>query len=60
MGYSERAAQQFSPVDAEQLAARIRAERPRLVVAPHVETSAGMLLPDSALASRLTRMSRLM
>ena len=39
--------QQFSPVPAEEVCAQIRAEEPNLVVAPHVETSAGMLLPDS-------------
>ena len=39
--------QQFSPVPVEEVCAQIRAEKPNLVVAPHVETSAGMLLPDS-------------
>jgi aspartate aminotransferase-like enzyme len=38
--------QQFSPVPVEEVCAQIRAEKPNLVVAPHVETSAGMLLPD--------------
>ena len=39
--------QQFSPVPVEEVCTQIRAEKPNLVVAPHVETSAGMLLPDS-------------
>ena len=39
--------QQFSPVPAEEVCAQIRVERPNLVIAPQVETSAGMLLPDS-------------
>jgi len=43
---SDRADQQFAPVPVEEVCAQIRAERPNLVVAPHVETSAGMLLPD--------------
>ena len=43
---SDRADQQFAPVPVEEVCAQIRAERPNLVVAPHVETSAGMLMPD--------------
>ena len=39
--------QQFAPVPVEEVCAQIRADKPNLVVAPHVETSAGMLLPDS-------------
>ena len=39
--------QQFSPVPVDEVCAQIRSEKPNLVVAPHVETSAGMLLPDS-------------
>ena len=37
----------FAPVAIEEAVARIRAERPALVFAPHVETSSGMILPDS-------------
>ncbi len=37
----------FAPVAIEEAVARIREERPALVFAPHVETSSGMILPDS-------------
>ena len=37
----------FAPTDIEELVARIREEKPSVVFAPHVETSAGMMLPDS-------------
>lgn len=46
---SDRADQQFSPVPVDDICAQIHAQRPAMVVAPHVETSAGMLLPDSYL-----------
>ncbi|QNI03703.1 alanine--glyoxylate aminotransferase family protein [Halomonas sp. SH5A2] len=36
----------FAPVPADEVAERIRAEKPAVVFAPQVETSAGMLLPD--------------
>ncbi|WP_075878887.1 aminotransferase class V-fold PLP-dependent enzyme [Vreelandella massiliensis] len=36
----------FQPVPAEEAAERIRAEKPAVVFAPQVETSAGILLPD--------------
>ncbi|MCL7929853.1 aminotransferase class V-fold PLP-dependent enzyme [Halomonas llamarensis] len=36
----------FEPVSAEEVAERIRAEKPAVVFAPQVETSAGLLLPD--------------
>jgi aspartate aminotransferase-like enzyme len=36
----------FAPAAVEEVVARIRAERPAVVFAPHVETSAGMILPD--------------
>ncbi len=36
----------FSPVAIEEAVARIKADRPALVFAPHVETSSGMILPD--------------
>ena len=41
--------QQFQPVDVETVCAQIAHVQPKLVIAPHVETSAGMLLPDSYL-----------
>lgn len=37
---------QFAPYPIEDAVATIRRERPALVFAPHVETSAGILLPD--------------
>ncbi len=36
----------FRPPPLEEVVARIEAERPAVVFAPHVETSAGMILPD--------------
>ncbi|NIA70931.1 alanine--glyoxylate aminotransferase family protein [Pelagibius litoralis] len=36
----------FTPVPIEEAVAAILAERPDVVFAPHVETSAGMILPD--------------
>jgi aspartate aminotransferase-like enzyme len=39
----------FAPAPIEEVVATIRAEKPALVFAPHVETSAGMLLPDAYL-----------
>ena len=39
----------FAPVPADEAAARIRAERPALVLAPHVETASGIILPDEYL-----------
>jgi len=36
----------FAPAPVEEVLALIAAERPQLVFAPHVETSAGMMLPD--------------
>ena len=36
----------FRPAPLEDIVATIRAERPALVFAPHVETSAGMIMPD--------------
>lgn len=36
----------FAPVPADEVAEHIRAEKPAVVFAPQVETSAGMLLPD--------------
>ena len=42
--------QQFSPAPIEDICAAITANRPSVVVAPHVETSAGLLLPDEFIA----------
>ena len=39
----------FAPAPIDEVVATIRAEKPALVFAPHVETSAGMLLPDDYL-----------
>lgn len=36
----------FAPAPLDEVVAQIRAERPAVVFAPHVETSAGLLLPD--------------
>lgn len=37
----------FAPVDIDRMVAHIKAERPAVVFAPHVETSSGMILPDA-------------
>ena len=39
----------FAPAPAEEVVARIRETKPGVVFAPHVETSAGMILPDDYL-----------
>jgi len=39
----------FAPAPADEVAATIRETRPALVFAPHVETSAGLVLPDDYL-----------
>lgn len=41
----------FAPVPIDEAVATIRAEQPDIVFAPHVETSAGMLLPDAYISS---------
>ena len=41
----------FTPVPVDELTETIRAEQPDLVFAPHVETSSGMILPDSYVAA---------
>jgi aspartate aminotransferase-like enzyme len=41
--------QQFSPTPIDDICARIKSESPRVVVSPHVETSAGILMPDAYL-----------
>ena len=43
---SDRSDQQFAPAPVDEICAQIQSSRPDVVVAPHVETSAGMLLPD--------------
>lgn len=43
--------QQFSPVDVSEICAQIARTQPRVVVAPHVETSAGLVLPDNFVAA---------
>ena len=40
---------QYRPADVAQVVAAIRQNRPAVVFAPHVETSAGMILPDNYL-----------
>ena len=37
----------FAPAPVEEVVARIRAEKPEVVFAPHVETSSGIILPDA-------------
>jgi aspartate aminotransferase-like enzyme len=39
----------WAPCPAEDVAAAIRAEKPKVVFAPHVETASGILLPDDYL-----------
>ena len=39
----------WAPCPADQVAATIRAEKPKVVFAPHVETASGILLPDDYL-----------
>ena len=36
----------FSPVDIDEVVHKIKSEKPAIVFAPHVETSAGIILPD--------------
>lgn len=36
----------FAPAPVEEVVARIKAERPAMLFAPHVETASGMILPD--------------
>ncbi len=40
----------FAPAAVEDVVARIREDRPSVVFAPHVETSAGLILPDDYIA----------
>jgi len=39
----------WAPCQAAEVAAKIRAERPKVVFAPHVETASGIILPDDYL-----------
>lgn len=41
----------FAPCPLEEVVATIKAEKPDVVFAPHVETSAGMILPDAYLTA---------
>ena len=41
----------FAPAPIDEVVATIRAERPAVVFAPHVETAAGMILPDAMQSS---------
>lgn len=41
----------FAPPPVDEVVARIREERPDVVFAPHVETSAGLILPDDYIAA---------
>ncbi|TDK43181.1 aminotransferase class V-fold PLP-dependent enzyme [Antarcticimicrobium luteum] len=53
----------FAPAPVEEVVAAIRAERPGVVFAPHVETAAGVILPDdyvTALASAAHEVGALM
>ena len=36
----------FSPVEIDEVVSKIKSEKPKIVFAPHVETSAGIILPD--------------
>ncbi|GAA6118608.1 aminotransferase class V-fold PLP-dependent enzyme [Acidovorax sp. FG27] len=45
----EGAQAQWAPCPADEVAAAIRAERPKVVFAPHVETASGIILPDGYL-----------
>jgi aspartate aminotransferase-like enzyme len=53
----------FAPAPIEEVTARIAAERPEIVFAPHVETSAGVILPDgyiTAMADAVHQVGALM
>ena len=41
----------FAPAPIEEVTARIREDKPDLVIAPHVETSSGIILPDDYLTA---------
>ncbi len=46
---SDEAQAPFAPAPIDEVVATIRAERPDMVFAPHVETASGMILPDDYL-----------
>lgn len=46
---TDEAQSPFQPAQIEEVVSTIKAERPALVFAPHVETSSGMILPDDYL-----------
>lgn len=46
---NERHPSPLAPVGIDEVVSRIRDERPAVLFAPHVETSAGLMLPDSYL-----------
>ena len=48
----------FAPCPIDEVVATIAAERPDVVFAPHVETSAGLMLPDDYIAALPTRSTR--
>jgi aspartate aminotransferase-like enzyme len=41
----------FAPLPLDNILAKIRAEKPDIVFCPHVETSAGMMMPDDFIAA---------
>jgi len=45
------ATRQFAPCPIEEVVASIKAEAPAVVFAPHVETSTGMIIPDSYISA---------
>ena len=47
-----------APAPIDEVVAAIRSEKPDLVFAPHVETSAGMILPDDYLKALARRSAR--
>jgi aspartate aminotransferase-like enzyme len=47
-------AEPFQPAPIDQVEAKIRDERPDIVFAPHVETSAGVILPDDYITCMAT------
>jgi len=42
---------QYAPVPIEEVVAKIKAEKPGLVSMPHVETSSGIMMPDSYISA---------
>jgi len=44
----------FAPVPIDEVVAKIHAEKPDVVFAPHVETSAGIILPDDYITAMAT------